>query len=128
MFDTPVVLVFVPQASLSALQACAVPVLRRHHHDDVLPDLPEGTELLPQYTLQRPAADWSCDGAALAADAVDGFLGQQQHDGLVITASRCSRQLISHAGVVAINSSSNRYVSYVNVGKRYPTFNTDIAL
>lgn len=106
MFDTPVLLVYVPQACLSTLQSCAVPVLRAHQHDDVLPDLPEGTELLPQYTLLRPAAEWSEADSAWAADAADAFQGQQQHTGLVITAAHCNTQL---AGVFPIHSSSNRY-------------------
>jgi hypothetical protein len=105
MFDTPVIVVYVPRASLSALQACAVPVLRAHQHDDVLPDLPEGTELLPQYTILRPAKEWSEETVVWTADAAGCFEPAQQHTGLVISASHCSRQLTSSAGVLHIQDS-----------------------
>lgn len=105
MFDTPVIVVYVPQGSLNALQAYAVPVLRAHQHDDVLPDLPEGTELLPQYTLVRPATEWSEKTVAWTADAAGCFEPAQQHTGLVVTASHCSRQLASSAGVLHIRGS-----------------------
>lgn len=106
MFGTPVIVVYVPRASLCVLQACAVPVLRAHQHDDVLPDLPEGTELLPQYTLLRPATEWSKEVVAWTADAAGCFEPAQQHAGLVVTASHCcSRQLTSSAGVLHIGDS-----------------------
>lgn len=111
MFDTPVILVYVPQASLSALQALAVPVLRAHQHDDVLPDLPEGTELLPQYTVLRPAAEWSDDANAWTADAAECFAPARQHTGLVVTAGY-SRPLPTSSGVLHIqNLVYNRYRS-----------------
>lgn len=108
MFDTAVQLVYVPQACLSIFQACALPVLRLHQHDDVLPDLPEGTELLPQYTLHRPAAEWADDETCWTADASDAFIGTQQHTGLIITATSSSRRL-GAAGVFHVHSSSNRW-------------------
>jgi hypothetical protein len=86
MFDTPVLLAYVPQACLGTLQQICLPVLRSHQHDDVLPDLPDGTDQLAQYTLHRPAAEWP--SAEWAADAADAFEGGVQHSGLVITAAR----------------------------------------
>ena len=85
MFDTPVILAYVPQACVGTLQQICLPVLRAHQHDDVLPDLPDGTDQLQQYTLQRPAAEWP--SAEWAADAADAFEGGVQHCGLVITAT-----------------------------------------
>lgn len=108
MFEADVVVVFVPEVCLSALQACAVPVLRQHQHDDVLPDLPEEAADLPQYTLHRPSQSCIGKNAAWSADAADAFHGTQQHEGLVVTASRCTRQLATRAGVLSIHSGSNR--------------------
>lgn len=86
MFGTPVILAYVPQACVGTLQQICLPVLRANQHDDILPDLPDGTDQLPQYTLHRPAAEWP--SAEWAADAADAFEGGVQHSGLVITATR----------------------------------------
>lgn len=120
MFDTSVILAFVPSAGVAALQTIAVPVLRQHSHDDVLPELPEGTELLPQYTLIRPGTAWAADDtSAWTADAADGFAAPaadtcKQHEGLIVTASRCRSQLAAQAGVYTLtnnnSSGSNRCV------------------